>query len=1039
MSTKSETLRLVPHSGIQFLSYGLQLKDTGAFSRDFIYHKLASETNVDGSVKIELQARWDDNKPDVEHPVVGGDEDDTISKDKAIDAFLNCWIPVPFLDVRPGIDEHGREILGKGPLNWARMRITAAEPHEPISHHIVFAFDTEIQDTRPDLYVALTPQNVVDQQEFALASCFVDLERFLSVGPKKNDSTWINQWLLDDFVSSQERSKKKKLTEDQKKTLEHLSRYVTLLQFLSITPLSQGKDFKERVSVPRVRLVNTYSEVQPVKPVGVDLVLDIGNSRTCGILIESFPNDGRNNFENTMVLELRDLGDPHLGYRDAFESHVELAQATFGSYALSRQISPYIAFVWPSPVRVGPEATKFRQRAKGGEDVSGMSSPKRYLCDLAPVNQPWRFQPADYDSQQNPPPIDIRVRGNTTARGDVKRQIKVDEKFYTTLETLSGIPGAKSAPGAQLVYSRSAMFTFMLTEIIAQAMSMINNPQVRKGRRESNAPRELRRIILSIPTAMPIQEQRILRSRAEGALKLVWDLMKWTEKKEPPPSLRNPPEVRVSWDEATCTQLVYLYNEIVDKFGGNVNGFFDLMGKTRIAVDPEQPKVLFDRCDPKRSLRIASVDIGGGTTDLMVTTYHVEGGHALVPIQNFREGFRIAGDDVLRQIIQLTLLPRLEEHLKAAGMSSAREFLERRFGGNKADMSVQAQHSRREFVLRVLQPAALALINAVEAVEMSSGEDAVVATVSLRRLLGGVDDGPNVISDRVRNYIEEEAHEWGATDFALETCKIQIDGKRLRDAVNSTLNDVFSNIAEAIHHLDCDVVLLSGRPSRMTATIDLFTNKLSVTPDRVVPFSRYHVGQWYPFAGKNFRIEDPKTATVVGSLLGVLVERHVPNFTVYTDRFTMRSTAKYMGQMENSGKLTEDKVFFKSADDPEAAAKEEGVMKYFAPTRLGYRQLPIERWTATPLYRLKLSSISPQSQSGMPYEVTLRRKPVTEIAEIDDKKIFEKEGQKEELIIGNVVNKDGAGGGLKSLFSLTLDTLPSDDGYWLDTGILTVG
>jgi hypothetical protein len=41
---------------------------------------------------------------------------------------------------------------------------------------------------------------------------------------------------------------------------------------------------------------------------------------------------------------------------------------------------------------------------------------------------------------------------------------------------------------------------------------------------------------------------------------------------------------------------------------------------------------------------VASIDIGGGTTDLMICTYSAEAGQEIEPHQNFREGFRIAGD-----------------------------------------------------------------------------------------------------------------------------------------------------------------------------------------------------------------------------------------------------------------------------------------------------------------------------------------------------------------------------------------------------------
>jgi hypothetical protein len=71
-------------------------------------------------------------------------------------------------------------------------------------------------------------------------------------------------------------------------------------------------------------------------------------------------------------------------------------------------------------------------------------------------------------------------------------------------------------------------------------------------------------------------------------------------------------------------------------------------------------------------------------------------------------------------------------------------------------------------------------------------------------------------------------------------------------------------------------------------------------------------------------------------------------------------------------------------------------------------------------------------------KVTLGRTPPEESVSLLDASWLDQEARKEELTINEVEAADG-GGGLKRLFSLTLETLPADDGYWLDTGILTVG
>ena len=84
---------------------------------------------------------------------------------------------------------------------------------------------------------------------------------------------------------------------------------------------------------PELRFADTFSgdaafrkrhdnvSDQSCKPVDVSLVLDIGNSRTCGILIERLPTAlTKATLGDAMLLRLRDLARPHLTYSEAFES-----------------------------------------------------------------------------------------------------------------------------------------------------------------------------------------------------------------------------------------------------------------------------------------------------------------------------------------------------------------------------------------------------------------------------------------------------------------------------------------------------------------------------------------------------------------------------------------------------------------------------------------------------------------------------------------------------------------------------------------------
>ena len=256
--------------------------------------------------------------------------------------------------------------------------------------------------------------------------------------------------------------------------------------------------------------------------------------------------------------------------------------------------------------------------------------------------------------------------------------------------------------------------------------------------------------------------------------------------------------------------------------------------------------------------------------------------------------------------------------------------------------------------------------------------------------------------------------------------------------MEGTLGEVFDNIAEAIHHFDCDVVLFSGRPSRLPATIDLFANKLALPPDRIVPLSNYPAGNWYPFGGRSrFRIEDPKTATVVGCMLCALAESQITNFTLFSHRLAMRSTANYIGVIERDGKMRDGSVMFSTPVATQAAVEPQSAqVSWFAPMPLGFRQLPLERWVSTPMYRVKPIANASSHAIQKPVTITLERELPEELADYESRNFSASEAQKEELRIVEATARDGAN--VTRSFGIFLDTLSNEDGYWLDSGILNV-
>ena len=288
----------------------------------------------------------------------------------------------------------------------------------------------------------------------------------------------------------------------------------------------------------------------------------------------------------------------------------------------------------------------------------GMSSPKRYLWSVERSNQPWRLnQHADADdfepfAAQGPFAVHVNDLGEP-------------------LHLLADDDPDK-LPAMEPHYSRSNLFSFALTEIFLHAITMINSPSHRLQQPDSESPRRLRRIIMTMPSAMPLAERRILRERAEAARDLAYLVLQlarvvdgkldgeisasrivWDDKG------MVKPEIVLVWDEASATQVVYLYTQVTRLFAGHVGSFFNLMRR------PDNPD--------NRSLRVATLDIGGGTTDLVIINYRYEGSGANVtifPEQLFREGFNIAGDDLVLHVIQEHVLNAIERAAEAAGIAS---------------------------------------------------------------------------------------------------------------------------------------------------------------------------------------------------------------------------------------------------------------------------------------------------------------------------------------------------------------------------------
>lgn len=1024
---------LVPFSGVQILDFGFQLDAVDVKSARFVERVVNQAEGRSERALIPLSGDADRDEHIAEN-MRDDDDEYSVRPIAALEPFLSNWVPVPVLRLRSERGPDGSERYDPGPSNWARIR-TVELPQPDLetghTHRVQLAIDTTLAASSPgDMYVAPERDDAAKSKEFRFISEPEHMDWFLrrlqadDQGQAVDLQLWVSEWLQSLFYRFKQAERPGRAFDPANlpHLFEHWARYLAYLKVLQTA-----------VQIPKLRMIDTVSDLESVVPVEVDLVLDVGNSRTCGILIERLPDEARVDLARSFPLEIRDLSHPESAYSGLIESRVEFAELRFGEDRFASRSGRRNAFNWPGFVRIGPEALRLVSLEEGTETTSGLSSPKRYLWDDVPTQQDWRFH-GHHDPNSLPKSIRSAMR-HLNESGDVLEQVK-----YEVKHRLRARSAATTAPAIRPRFARSALFGFMLVELIAHALVQINDPAARSRRRQSDLPRRLNRIILTFPTATSAQEQAIIRSRAEGALRLVWAMQGISDSDS---AISRRPELIVEWDEASCTQLVYLYSELAQKFDGRIDRFFELKGK---------PRVREGTTAPEPSLRLACIDIGGGTTDLMVTTYWGEANRRLLPYQTFREGFRVAGDDMIQRVVAAVVMPKLEQSIREAGGQFVGEKLTELFGGDIGGQDQRAVQKRRQFVLRVLAPLAIELLGHCElADEFENFTLHANDVLGLLQTAQPDDDSAasaepeaeSGLPSTLIDYIERAAEDLGAQNWRLADLMITVSREDIDAISRETFQQVLGNMGELIHHLDVDILLLTGRPSRLPAVRSILEELAVVPPHRLIAMHNYKTGRWYPFRDPiTQRIGDPKSTVAVGGMLILLAETRLPNFKVSSSAFRMRSTARFIGEMDSSGQITSDRVIFSDIDlDQKSAGGTLSTVAMYAPMLIGARQLALERWATMPLFQLDFKNASAAGRS-LPVQVTLERVEFDDASDLDDEEessesVLRREALREAFEVTEVV--DGRGDAMKpSDITLRLQTLGFADEYWLDTGVFTL-
>lgn len=1033
---ENQTVYLVSNSGIQFLDFGINISNNepaGLFSllntqqvvllaedEHHLFYSINEEVTAENKIKIK-------------------NESYALRTEKSLDLLNGHWLPLPFL-------RYNNDHYDNGPTNWARIRfIELNQPDlDGNTHRITIAFDTKLMRNNENMrYIDLAP-NSKDVEDPALFK--------MALGPGQTkwffDQEWVSSWLMEIFKANEKNpdSKEFKIEQDEK---HHIAHYLNILKLISPIANHPNKH-KPKIELPQVQLIDQTGKNKHVIP--VDLILDIGNSRTCGILVEN-QTQSANGLKDSYLLKLRDLSNPEKIYTDPFESRVEFTQTSFEKGNFSRQSGRMDAFLWPTFVRVGHEANHLASMREGSDGSTGISSPKRYLWDKNRYEHGWVFNKAhsnqsDVKAMCEPFSSHIDGAGEALYTHD-------EEERYAVLNP---------------VYSRSSLSTFMLAEVITHALNQINSVTERRRQGLSSQPRRLNSITLTVPPGMPLVERSILNDRLQQAIALVWKCLGWDLSDEDPHTEENQtfppganqssadnepnavlitiPKTHVKWDEASCGQLVYLYTEITNNFDNQSKAFFSSLAK------PDK--------EDRDSITLATIDIGGGTTDLVVTKYHLVGSDNsahIVPTQLFRDGYKVAGDDILLDVIQQYILPSFADALRAAEVQEIDTLLSTICGSDSIDSNKRLL--RQQLNLQLFTPLGLAIIALYEQYDPNS-DDSLSGKYTYSDLLPQVQ-----ISEAVTDYVNKNIRYHTGThssdqDIDLLNTTIDLNFQAIHAYFLAGANIIkpLNAFSKVIFKYDCDMLLLTGRPSRLPGVQELIRRLCPMPPGRILPMHNYHTGSWYPFH-KNKRIDDPKTTASVGALLCLLsITSRLENFNFRAADLKPYSTIRHFGIIDNENNIPAVDVIFsdiktkaiETNNDNEVMVLPMGDDGQVPPIpmrgsalRLGFRQLGVESWTATPLYTMEFIKDGPAKYNSAKVRDGLTDEmPIVYVtlAVIENStRNVNNPLISDELVIESVscnTDKTFRNSDIKLELNTMLEAKSNQGNYWLDSGSVKI-
>lgn len=742
-------------------------------------------------------------------------------------------------------------------------------------------------------------------------------------------------------------------------------------------------------------------ERRPAVPDGivVDMVLDLGNSRTCVLLEERMAGGRRQR------LELVYPDDPRRR-----ESSPFLTQSAFFEHEVVPRVqASTVSFRFLSVMKLGAGALDALARRDEDPRPLGISTPKRYLWeDYGRVDWSWRFANR-LDAQGMCPVLE----------GDLVRRMDPGNVFKPPV----------FVDIVQPEHPRVACMAWTVVELLEQAFRQINSPQWRGV--DAQAPNHDRRrtigsLVLTYPAGLHSDEIRNFERAARFACR------SWSEFRSAPGDFCEDagmvavdeihgtprPRVQMICDEGMAIQLCWLYGESVHRFASNPSRLVESLGRRRRDVP---------------TLRLASLDIGGGTVDLAIADYSVRSGLpatvAFACERRFHDSISRAGDDILRGILEEHVFPAIRREFGCSTNAWNRVF------ASSSGQEDRVRELRRKLVRALWVPLAMAFLERVESAPGPAGSPDVEIAVRI---------GDECRSSRLLDELSGALRPVGPAPEGskpIEDIVVRITREGMRGVVRGTIGRTIDQCSDIIDQFDCDLLVVGGRPSGNPEVREQIYASMAVPPGQVVFLSELAVDDWYPFADGTGRIGDAKTCGAVGGAVAFCGRYGHPGlgsfFLDFAEVPEPEPIMGFMQQIVGIPRFDRQHVIGFGA---------EGKRIPFIPTQplvVACRRVNGDEAEARPIYRVRLKRALQSDLQHVPalqeaVEVRLdlaAAEPAEPIGPGDEVRVpMPRDRLELGEAVGAVLRRGRAPIDADKALELRLCTLVDSSGYWIDTG-----